>query len=85
LAWLLSPEDERNLDSWEGVPQGLCWKTEISIHQEELRSALTYRARDEKPGRPRPGYLAGILGAARELHLPAPYIEELELWAKTGA
>ena len=46
--------------------------------------AMIYVARSRTPGLPRPGYLEAVLAAARELELPADYVEALARWLPSG-
>ena len=44
-------------------------------------AALVYIARRRGRGLPRPGYIAQVVGAARDWNLPYAYIRSLERWA----
>jgi gamma-glutamylcyclotransferase (GGCT)/AIG2-like uncharacterized protein YtfP len=46
--------------------------------------AMIYVARTCTPGLPRPGYLAAVLAAARELELPDDYVAALARWLPSG-
>jgi len=47
-------------------------------------AAMVYVGRSRRPGRPRPGYLAAVLAAARELELPDDYVAALARWQPSG-
>jgi len=78
LVWALDVEDERSLDRYEGVAQGEYRKETVILA--EHGEALIYLATDATPGRPRPGYLEGILAAAIAADLPLAYRAELARW-----
>ena len=86
VLWTLSPDDERSLDEYEGVPQGLYKRMLVEVEQPEGQhaQAFAYHALDETPGRPVKGYLETVLVAARSQGLPDEYITMLARW-KDGA
>jgi hypothetical protein len=49
-----------------------------------MRRALIYVARSQTAGQPRPGYLEGVVAAARDAGLPDDYVREIEAWAPQG-
>ena len=79
LLWSLTDADLTALDQYEGVPAGDYIRTtiEVPFRGDEL-VAQVYLATDPAPGRPRRGYLATIIQAARDLGLPPEYIGDLE-------
>lgn len=78
VLWLLTPGDEAALDRFEGVPEGLYYKSTLSVSGADgAQSAMLYRASDPTPGRPVPGYLERIVEVAESLNLPSAYVEEL--------
>ena len=80
VLWTISPDDERSLDEYEGVPQGLYKKMNVTVEQADgtAVNAFAYHAADESPGKPMPGYMETVLAAAREQGLPAEYVVLLE-------
>ena len=78
LVWDLALADVPPLDRYEGVSGGLYVKAQVPILTERgARRALVYLGTDAGPGLPRPGYLEGILAAARELGLAERYLAEI--------
>lgn len=87
LLWGISPVDEVRLDDYEDVDLGLYVKRRIEVvHGGERRRALVYLTANNRPGRPRPGYLDGrVLPAGRAIGLPEEYLAEIEAWqARAG-
>lgn len=78
VLWEISADDEARLDLYESVESGLYEKQELDFPG--FGPALVYLTRDLAPGRPRAGYMEGILKAALSLSLPAPYIMTLRRW-----
>lgn len=80
VVWDLPSEDEETLDRYEGVPR--IYSKEIVQIEYGGTSVpmLIYIGRDGMKGRPRPGYLERIVGAAERRGLPAEYVEELKQW-----
>lgn len=86
ILWHLSARDEVNLDTFEGIDQGLYRKTHIPVRGPHgpVR-ALVYVARSQATGRPHKGYLDQVvLPAARAWGLPAAHVSELESWLRPG-
>jgi len=79
VLWRLTPADEMALDAFEGVPQGLRRKDQVSVRADDgaLVAAMIYRATDDAPGRPAPGYLERVIEVAELLGFPASYRGEL--------
>lgn len=82
VLWSLTPSDEAALDDYEGLSEGLYLKDQVLVTLDSgvSNEALVYLARHTQPGRPLPGYLEGILDAARTWQLPEAYQAELECW-----
>lgn len=78
VLWMLTAAHEDTLDRYEGVASGHYRKEYVSVESAKQQStALVYVAANETPGKPRPGYMDGILGSARDLGFPDSYIDEL--------
>ena len=78
VLWALTPRDIGKLDRYEGVAQGYYVRTTKSVSADAGEAvAVVYVASESEPGKPRPGYLEGIVASARALHLPGNYIAEL--------
>jgi hypothetical protein len=86
VLWTLSPDDERALDEYEGLPQGLYKRMMVDAEQPDGQriQAFAYHAVDETPGRPVKGYVETVLIAARSQGLPEDYVAALARW-KDGA
>jgi gamma-glutamylcyclotransferase (GGCT)/AIG2-like uncharacterized protein YtfP len=86
VVWDLALADMPVLDRYEGVAGGLYTKVQQSVVTGAgPRRALVYVGRNAVPGQPRPGYLEGVLAAAREAGLPAAYLREIEALLPTGS
>ncbi|RVU17179.1 gamma-glutamylcyclotransferase family protein [Methylobacterium oryzihabitans] len=79
LLWSLTLADIPPLDRYEGVAGGLYVKAQqpVTVAGGGVRRALIYLGRSQG-GAPRPGYLEGVVAAAREAGLPGPYLRGLE-------
>lgn len=66
VLWEISKADEASLDRYEGVASGFYSKviTRVRFTDGNTADALIYVARDDRPGRARPGYLERVLAAA---------------------
>ena len=84
VLWDIALADMRALDHYEGVAQGLYRKVIQPVLREGGGSAraLVYIGRGTQGGQARPGYLQGILAAAREWDLPEPYLRQLQALSK---
>jgi hypothetical protein len=81
LLWDIALADMPVLDRYEEVATGLYGKIVQSVLTERgPRRALVYVARRGGAGRPRPGYMEGVLAAAEVAGLPASYRRELAAW-----
>jgi hypothetical protein len=78
LIWALNAADEHSLDRYEGFAEGDYRKETMILAK--YGEALIYIAADATPGKPVPGYLEGILGAAVAAALPLAYQAELARW-----
>jgi hypothetical protein len=78
VLWDISLGDMKALDRYEGLHRGLYVKiTQPVITANGAVRAIIYLARSTAPGRPRPGYLEGVVEAARSWGLPDDYLHEL--------
>jgi cation transport regulator ChaC len=85
VLWRLTARDLGALNAYESVHSGLYLRRTLPVRWGTMRRrALVFIARRGEPGRPRPGYLAGIIEAAREWHLPPDYIWTLGRWSASG-
>ncbi len=80
VLWDLALSDVRALDAYESTGSGLYRKIVQPVFREGGVSsrALVYVGRASAPGRPLPGYMEGVIAAARAWELPTAYIRELE-------
>jgi hypothetical protein len=86
VLWDLALADVPALDRYESVASRLY----VKINQPVLtasgpKRALVYVARSAEPGRPRPGYLEGVIAAAQAAGLPADYVRDLAGWLPAAA
>jgi hypothetical protein len=82
VLWDIAFADMAALDRYESVASGLYVKLNQPVLAEGgARRALIYVARSAGSGQPRPGYLEGVIAAARAAALPADYIREIEAWS----
>ena len=78
LLWRLSDNDVESLDSYEGVASGDYRREYLTVDADgDQIHALVYVASNVTPGKPRPGYLEGVLRAATDVGLPKAYLAEL--------
>lgn len=87
LLWDIVLADMPALDRYEDVAGGLYVKvSQPVIAKAGVRRALIYVARNRGLGQPRPGYLEGVVTAARDAGLPDDYLREIAALApQTGA
>ncbi len=86
LLWDLTLADLRPLDKFEGVDRGLYSKIDQPVVVDGgAKRALVYVGHSAEPGRPKAGYLEGIIASARELGFPAIYLGELDRWLRGGS
>ena len=83
--WELDSAAEAALDTYEALDEGL-YRKEIHpvLVAGQSRDVMVYLATHSRPGRPHPGYLEGILEAARGWNVPTEYLEELRSWLRLG-
>lgn len=79
VLWEISKADEASLDHYEGVATGFYRKVNARMQFDDgiATEALIYVARDDKPGRARPGYLERVVAAAKRHRLAHEYIKAL--------
>ena len=78
VLWQLTPSDEAALDRFEGVPDGLYYKSLLVVSGAAgEQDAMLYRAADPATGTPVAGYLERIVEVAESLRFPSEYVEEL--------
>jgi hypothetical protein len=79
VVWDLALSDIAPLDRYESVSTGLYSKiSQPVVLPGGAKRALVYVGRTDKIGKPKPGYLEGVLAAARDWGLPAGYLHEIE-------
>ena len=80
--WTIGPREVSALDIYEDVAGLLYEKIAVDVTMPERRygDVLTYVATDQKPGRPRTGYMRLVHKSAEELDLPKDYREFLRAW-----
>jgi len=85
MVWDLALADVPALDRYEGVGGGLYIKAQQGVVSGAgPRRVLIYLGRNAGPGRPKPGYMEGVVAAARAAALPDPYLREIEHWLPSG-
>lgn len=87
IIWWILPEDEKNLDTYEGVSAG-CYRKEYPIQLEMngyLIQPLIYLATNTTPGSSRPNYIERIIVWAARHGFSPDYIKELESWANLNS
>lgn len=79
VLWDLTLADLRRLDAYEEVARGLYAKAEQPVLKAAGGSsrALVYIGRSGPGGTPKPGYMSGVLQAARAWSLPDAYLRDL--------
>jgi gamma-glutamylcyclotransferase (GGCT)/AIG2-like uncharacterized protein YtfP len=79
VVWDLALSDIPALDRYESLSTGLYTKIGQPVVMDGgAKRALVYIGRSTRPGKPKPGYLEGVLAAARGWNLPKDYLYELE-------
>jgi hypothetical protein len=82
VLWRLAPRDLAALNAYESLDSGLYGRSWLTVRRDgKAERAMVYLGRSRAQGRPRPGYVAGVVAAARDWRLPACYIAELARWA----
>lgn len=78
VLWRISTRDLVALNVYEAVERGLYVQRQLPIlHEGGRRQALVYVAARWGLGRSPPGYLEGVITAARDWRLPESYIDSL--------
>jgi gamma-glutamylcyclotransferase (GGCT)/AIG2-like uncharacterized protein YtfP len=78
LLWRLSDKNVEALDAYEGVAAGHYRRDYVTVDADGVQiEALVYVATNVTRGKPRPGYMEGVLRAARDVGLPEVYLAEL--------
>lgn len=87
VVWAITQSDERALDRYEDVKEGVYAKrrVDVTLGSGAKVRAQAYVAADRVPGRSRGGYLPRIIAAAKRWNLPEVYVAELRTWLKTHA
>jgi hypothetical protein len=85
VLWQLTPRDLAALSLYESLASGLYGEADLPV-QSNGRSvrALVYVGRSLSRGIPKPGYMEGIVAAARDWQLPADYVRALSRWVPVG-
>jgi len=80
--WTIGPREESALDIYEDVAGHLYERITVDAAMPERRygDVLTYVATNQKPGRPRAGYMRLVHESAEDLDLPEDYRETLRKW-----
>jgi hypothetical protein len=85
LLWDLALRDVPALDRYEEVGKGLYTKLYCAVMAAQgPRRALVYCGSNLGPGVALPGYMEAVIGAARDLGLPAAYLAELAVHLPGG-
>lgn len=78
LLFLLTPDDERRLDQFEGVDQGSYEKIEVRVLCGGKKvCALTYKDPVVSEGAPRKEYVDRINAAVHDAHLSLEYLQRV--------
>src|SRR3954451_20459022 len=82
VLWRLSSRDLAALNAYESLDSGLYRRRMLPVRREAGRvQALVYVGRDQRPGRPRPGYQDAVIAAARDWDLAHDYVRSLTRWS----
>jgi gamma-glutamylcyclotransferase (GGCT)/AIG2-like uncharacterized protein YtfP len=82
VLWRITSRDLAALNAFENIDGGLYVRRILPVRLGARRApALTYLSRERREGRPRPGYQAIVVAAARQWSLPEPYVSGLARWA----
>lgn len=81
MVWDLALADVPALDRYESLSTGQYTKVvQPVVTGQGPRRAVIYIGRNAKPGTPKPGYMEGVIEAARHAGLPEDYIRSLQVW-----
>ncbi len=85
VLWDLGPRDLAALNAYESLDSGLYRRVRLNVRADggSVR-ALVYVGRAWRAGKPLPGYMEGVIAAARDWRLPGCYIAELARWVPSG-
>ncbi len=85
VLWRIGLRDLAALNAFESLDSGLYRRAMLPVRANGGRmNALIYIGRRRKKGRPQPGYLEEVVGAARGWNFPRAYINALERLASGG-
>jgi hypothetical protein len=85
VLWRLTPRDLAALNIYEGIDAGFYHARRLMVRRARSgHNALVYIARARGTGRPKPGYLELVVGAARDWDFPQAYVGQLGRWASSG-
>jgi AIG2-like family len=85
VLWELALSDVPALDAYEEVARGLFHKAiQPVLTAGGAKRALVYIGAQTQAGPPLPGYMEGVLAAARHWKLPAAYLREISAFAPAG-
>jgi len=85
VLWRITPRDLAALNAYENIDSGLYVRRLLPIRcGTRCEAALAYVSPNRAEGRPRPGYQAVVVAAARAWKLPESYVRSLARWAPAG-
>lgn len=85
VLWDLALRDVAALDAYEEIARGLYRKAvQPVLTAGGAKCALLYLGAETRPGSPLPGYMEGVLAAAKHWKLPAAYVRELAALTPAG-
>ena len=85
VLWDLALRDVAALDAYEEVARGLFRKAiQPVLTAGGAKRALVYLGAEARPGPPLPGYMEGVLAAAKDWQMPAAYLRELAALTPAG-
>jgi hypothetical protein len=85
VLWRLTARDLVAVNAYESIDTGLYFRRRLPVRcGGRQATALVYIASRQGEGRPRPGYIALVVAAAREWELPGAYVRTLARWAPSG-
>jgi gamma-glutamylcyclotransferase (GGCT)/AIG2-like uncharacterized protein YtfP len=85
LVWMLTPNDEKSLDYYEGVRHGHYARELVTVTLADGSDleVLTYFASDTGSGTPKESYIARIVNAATAHGFPEEYVAMLREWGRS--
>jgi hypothetical protein len=84
VLWRLTPRDVAALNIFESLASGLYRGAVLPVRFGRVRRAATVYVGRRQEGKPKPGYLAQIVAAARDWKLPEGHIRNLERWSASA-